>query len=96
MTTEEEQLLKALRGLGSAMAIGRPGEKLPQIGAARVYYDDNEWRDRVEKLIRSARLLVIRTGIGEGLRWEVEHVIRWYTRSGWSWLSPTKRHFAHF
>ena len=68
-TTEEEQLLKALRGVGSAVAIGRPGENLPQIGAQRVYYDDNEWRNRVEKLIRSARLVIIRTGVGKGWRW---------------------------
>lgn len=76
MSSEEEQLTKALRGIGTAIAVGRPCEDLPPIGAPRIYYDDKEWRDRVGELIRSARLVVIRTGTGDGLHWEVHHVIR--------------------
>lgn len=75
ITSEEEQLMKALRQIGTTIAVGRPGEALPQIGAPRIYYNDNEWRDRVGELIRASRLVVIRTGIGDGLRWEVEQII---------------------
>jgi hypothetical protein len=76
LSSEEEQLMKALRTIGTAVAIGRPSENLPQIGARRAYYNDNEWRERVAAMIRSARLVVIRTGTGDGLRWEVDYVMR--------------------
>jgi hypothetical protein len=75
LTSEEEQLLKALRGRGRSLTIGRPGETLPPVGALRIYYDDDEWRDRVQELIRVASAVLIRTGTSDGLHWEVEHVI---------------------
>ena len=75
VSTVEEQLIKALSEIGPAVALGRPGEKLPPIGAARVYYSDDEWKTRVKGLVNSARLVVIQTGVGEGLRWEVENII---------------------
>jgi hypothetical protein len=36
-TTEEEQLADVLRPFGELVAIGRPGESLPTLGAARIY-----------------------------------------------------------
>lgn len=75
ITSEEEQLMNALGRIGKAMAVGRPGEKLPQIGASRVYFTDAEWQDRVATLIRAARLVVIRTGNGPGLQWEVQQIV---------------------
>jgi len=41
--TEEEQLAEALRDVGPFVAVGKPGEKLPQLGAARMYLQDSEW-----------------------------------------------------
>jgi hypothetical protein len=77
VTSEEEQLIKALSAVGSAVAIGRPLETLPQLGAPRAYYGDDEWQAHVQNGICSARLVVVRTGRGEGLRWEVEQVMRY-------------------
>jgi len=42
--TEEEQLAEALKDVGPFVAIGKPGEKLPQLGASRMYLQDSEWR----------------------------------------------------
>ena len=68
--TEEEHLTHVLMHIGPVVAVGRPGEELPEAGARRLYVGDNEWQSTVEGLIKRARLVVIRTGLSGGLRWE--------------------------
>lgn len=75
LLTYEEQLREAFRTVGPLVAIGRPGEPLPELGAGRVYVGD-QWRAAVLDLIMRARLVVLGLGPGEGLRWEVERVTR--------------------
>ena len=77
--TEEEHLAKVLSQLGPFVAVGRPGEALPSMGASRVYLGDDEWQPAVEKLVQRARLVVIRTGGTKGLAWEVERAARLLT-----------------
>jgi len=77
--TEEEHLGKVLSQLGPFVAVGRPGEPLPEMGASRVYLRDDEWQAAVEKLVQRARLVVIRTGGTKGLEWEVERAARLLT-----------------
>jgi hypothetical protein len=77
--TEEEHLGKVLSQIGPFMAIGRPGEPLPAVGASRVYVGDANWQSMVEGLLRRARLVVIRTGQTTGLEWEVEQAVRLLT-----------------
>ena len=73
--TEEEQLAKALAWVGPLVAVGRPGEVLPQAGAQRIYVADEDWQRRVAQLMSQARLVVLRTGLTEGFRWEVERAL---------------------
>ena len=72
VVTEEEQLRDVLRPFGDLVAIGRPGEKLPTPGAARLYVSDAEWQSVVSDQMRSAALVVIRAGRGRGLLWELK------------------------
>ena len=58
------------------VAIGSPTDRLPAIGAARMYYDDEHWRDGVLGLLRQAELVVIHAGETTGLHWELEQVGR--------------------
>lgn len=69
---EEETLAQVLRTAGPMVAIGRPGEKLPQLGAARVYVDDAVWRQKVQEFLQQAALVVLRLGKTDGFWWEVE------------------------
>jgi hypothetical protein len=69
--TEEEQLARALAWIGPLMAVGRPGEQLPEVGAQRIYLADGDWQARVTELMAQAALVVLRTGSTEGFRWEV-------------------------
>jgi hypothetical protein len=69
--SEEEHLAKALAWIGPLVAIGRPGEQLPFVGAHRMYLADDEWQARVTSLMKEARLVVLRTAGSAGFRWEV-------------------------
>ena len=72
LSTEEEQLVKILGEIGPVIAIGRPGEELPHLGAARFYISHDLWQNEVSRLMSNARLVVLRAGDTEGLWWEVE------------------------
>lgn len=74
--TEEEQLAKSLKPVGEMLAVGRPGEHLPEVGAKRLYFTDAEWQDKVAELINTAELVAIRAGSSPGLTWEAEFIGR--------------------
>jgi hypothetical protein len=74
--TQEEQVAAVLSSAGPVVAVGRPGESLPELGATRLYFQDNEWRDEVSALMQRARLIVIRAGSSENLLWEIMTAVR--------------------
>ena len=75
LTTEEEQYARVLNRIGPFLAIGDPREALPDLGAARIYVGNDDWRSRVEALLDRARLVVLRLSATEGLLWELRTVI---------------------
>jgi len=74
--TQEEQLVAALKPVGPVVALGRPGEALPVVGALRIYLNDDSWRDSVLELMKKARLVVIALGSGSGLMWELLQAVQ--------------------
>lgn len=68
----EENLCKALHRLGPVIAIGQPGETLPEIGAARIYVDDVNWQAAIRFFMRRASAIVIVVGHSPGIWWEIE------------------------
>jgi hypothetical protein len=68
----EQELAFILERVGPVIAIGKPGERLPELGAARRYVADDQWRDVVHQWMRDAALVVIRAGETENLWWEIE------------------------
>lgn len=75
-TREQEALAVLLRQVGPYVAVGKPGEPIPEVGAARMYLSDDQWQARVGRLIDEASLVVVRAGATEGLRWEVGQLVR--------------------
>ena len=73
--TEEEHIAGVLSHFGPFVAVGRPGERLPEVGAHRFYVSDSDWQDVVRKLVESASLIVLRTGESAGLKWELSTVL---------------------
>ena len=76
LITEEEQLNKAFEHIGPMIAIGRPGEPLPEVGAARSYFTDDKWQAAVHHYMDISRLIVLRAGLSPGLIWEIQNSIR--------------------
>jgi hypothetical protein len=73
--TFEEVLCRALGELGPVIALGRPGEPLPLLGAARKYVADRDWQSEVLDMVRTARLVCLVVGSSEGLSWEFDQLV---------------------
>jgi hypothetical protein len=74
--TYEETLALMLSQVGQLVCIGHPAERLPEPGALRLYYrqQDEGWRDIILGMMPVAELVVMRAGITRGLSWEMEQV----------------------
>jgi len=70
----ERALAGSLTGVGPLVAVGQPREKLPPLGAARLYVRD-DWQAVVAGLARASDLVVFRIGRTEGFWWEIRHVV---------------------
>jgi len=75
-TTEEEQLVKVLRAIGPVVAVGKPGEKLPELGASRAYVSNEDWRHYVTCLMKEAVLVVLRPGQTPSVWWEISEAVK--------------------
>jgi hypothetical protein len=71
----EQELAAIMNRLGPFVAVGKPGERLPELGANRFYFRDDEWQTRVAELVQQARLTVILYGGTSNLWWEIDHVL---------------------
>jgi TM2 domain-containing membrane protein YozV len=71
----EQELAWILSRVGPVVAIGKPGERLPELGAARLYVGDDEWRETVGGLLARAALVVIRAGDTANLWWEIDQAM---------------------
>jgi hypothetical protein len=74
--TEEQQLGAAVAPFGKLVAVGRPGERLPEVGAERLYLPHDDWQDAVQRLMAGARMVVLVLGLGPSLRWEIGQVVQ--------------------
>jgi hypothetical protein len=76
-TTFEELISRVLADCGPVIAIGRPGETVPPLGAARFWVRNQDWQARVEELLEKCQLVVMilgRTSGDDGLAWEIERL----------------------
>ena len=71
----EEMIGEELTRAGPFVAIGKPGERLPQIGASRLYLDDSEWQTVVQSYIARSGLIIMIAGKTHWVQWELRNVI---------------------
>lgn len=74
-TSAEEELASTLERIGPVVAIGKPGEPLPELGAARLYVGHDVWQAEVNALMRQAALVVVRVGASPGVLWEINQAL---------------------
>jgi len=72
----EEMIGQQLTSAGPFVAIGKPGERLPQLGASRLYVGDTEWQAVVESYIAQSELIIVIAGKTHWVQWELANVIR--------------------
>ena len=71
-----EELLESWT-FGSAahvVAIGRPGEPRPALGAKRTYWTDETWQAAVQQTAARCRAIILVAGVSEGLGWEISRL----------------------
>jgi hypothetical protein len=74
--TDEQRLVEGLKTIGPVIAIGKPGESVPQAGAARTYASQSEWQEEVTNRMKTAHMVVVRCATTQGLLWELQTVLR--------------------
>lgn len=75
----EEHIADVLRPVGPMVAVGAPGERLPHVGAFRLYLPEepeNAWQEPVRELMLRSRLTVLTLGTSEGTMWELVQALR--------------------
>jgi len=73
---------------GKLIAIGKPGDRLPPLGAARTYWPDDQWQDAVKTTAARAKAIILVAGSSEGLAWEVRQLRSWGLLSKALFLLP--------
>jgi hypothetical protein len=73
---EQDALGYVFRKIGPYIALGRPGEELPELGSSKLYVSNGEWQGTVRKLLDRSRLVVFEAGITDSLKWELAEIVR--------------------
>ena len=79
----EESLSAIVAPIGPFVAVGAPGEPLPELGAARAYFTDDTWQNEVIEWMNMAQLIVAVAGPTHSLRWEFDTIL---SRNAWAKL----------
>ena len=72
--TFEESLVTAASAYGPVVALGKPGQKLTPIGAARELVSEGTWTDSIDALVRDSVAIIAVVGDTPGLLWEFGHL----------------------
>lgn len=75
-SSAEEHVAEILRPVGPLLAVGAPGERLPHVGAVRMYLPHDGWQEPVRELMRRSRLTALTLGTSEGTMWELAEAFR--------------------
>src|SRR5581483_254168 len=89
--TEEELTADFFGAFGPVVAIGRPGERLPENGASRLYVEDARWQQVVAEYMARSALVILRLGTTLGFWWELERSTKTLDPTKLVILSPYDR-----
>jgi hypothetical protein len=69
----EEQNARVLKHLGPVITVAKQGERLPQLGAARIPFKSGPWQVTIQSMMEKSQLIVFQSGRSESLSWELNH-----------------------
>jgi hypothetical protein len=69
--TRERAIARQLGQIGPFIAVGKPGDSLAPLGAARIYVSDDEWRSVVTSLVNRAAAVILQPEATPGTLWEL-------------------------
>jgi hypothetical protein len=72
----EAALARLLSQVAPCIAIGRPGERLPPLGAYRAYVKGRDWQSAVLRMLHQAELVILRVGETGSFLWELKNAIQ--------------------
>ncbi len=73
---EQDALGYVFRKVGPYVALGKPGEKLPELGSSKIYVANESWQDTILDFFKRSKLIIFRAGKTEGLKWELKELVR--------------------
>jgi len=82
-SSPEDNMAQILHRISRVVANGKPGESLPELGAARLYVSHEEWQAIVGALMKQAALVVVRVDSSPGVLREIGQALASPWRSGW-------------
>lgn len=71
----EETISKSAYRYGPLLAVGKPEEQSPPLGAIREYFSEEEWQPFVEQTANEAQRIVFICGATKYTRWETERIL---------------------
>lgn len=71
----ELELASTLMNYGHLVAIGKPGESIPEIGFERIYFSNDSWKEEVIKLMKESVLIIYRPDPSDNVLWEFEQIL---------------------
>lgn len=75
--TVEEEIVSALRCTGNAVvALGKPEETLPPVGADRYYVSDDDWQNTISTWFKKSHAIALIAATTEATAWEIEEVFQ--------------------
>jgi hypothetical protein len=73
--TAETRLVKSLKTLGPVVALGKPSDDLPSLGAPRLRFADSSWQPGAVLLLKDAQFALIHPGATGGVLWEIRQAV---------------------
>jgi hypothetical protein len=73
----DQLLLEEGTSIGPVVALGNPKDAVPPYGAARVYFQNDDWQKMISYLMEGASAIVICVDDSESLWWEIEYVSKY-------------------
>lgn len=72
---EQDALGYVFRKIGPYIALGKPGEQVPELGSSKLYVSNDEWQNTIRAFFGKSKLVIFKAGITESLKWELAQIV---------------------